>query len=709
MTVSLQSPDILEVTLRDGSYLVDFQFTAEDTATVAAALEAVGLRWIEVGHGLGLGASVSGHGVAAATDEEYMEAAAQALQEAHWGMFFIPGIGDIQDLRLAARYKMSFVRIGTSVTEVERARPFIAAAKDLGLMVSYNAMKSYAVSPADFGRCATMAHHWGADIVCLVDSAGGMYPDDVSAYLKAAQVQSDVRLGFHGHDNLSLAMANTLRAIECGAALVDSSLQGMGRSAGNAITEVLVAILKQRGLLPQLDLKAVMDVGQGLIQPLMRQRGLDPMAVTAGYARFHSSYTAKVQQYASKYKLDVRDLIVRLCQEDQITAPDALLEQLSQELAANRRHSIVSIPVFGFRKRKEAFTQEALVLLLKEIRPLAVKAGKFSTLNIVIGEEPQADILVSGNIQNTHLHMVGSLMLTTREQLLSVLRVADGAVDVVFLDVDRKPISLASPEQIARQQLHKSLLLTYSNNRVWVEAVEDQVVRLMQESLGDRSLVIAGDHPKTRRLALRCAERGASVTILTAPGSKLPPSFLETMSFFSVDPEPLKISYLNCDSPEAKDCLAQACLVVVWPQAKPWFGLEQAQRLATEAYVLDASIGAILPEGLEEVRRRGASLIRVNMWPAMAGSLLAAHEFAQVYQDSLGWGVLAEVPIVAGGAIGQRGDVVVDSVRQPTRVIGVADGHGGVLFNYDVEEAERVHRVTQEINRRLITPSIQNE
>src|SRR6478609_965790 len=92
-------PDVLEVTLRDGSYLIDFQFTAEDTATIAAALEGIGFRWIEVGHGLGLNASKAGKGVAAATDEEYLEAAGGALKRAKWGMFFIPGIGREEDLR----------------------------------------------------------------------------------------------------------------------------------------------------------------------------------------------------------------------------------------------------------------------------------------------------------------------------------------------------------------------------------------------------------------------------------------------------------------------------------------------------------------------------------------------------------------------------------------------------------------------------------
>ena len=125
-------PDIMEVTLRDGSYLIDFQFTAEDTANIASALEAIGFRWIEVGHGLGLNASRAGKGTAAASDEEYLAAAAQTLKAAKWGTFFIPGIGREEDLRIAARYGMSFVRIGTNVTEAVLAEPYIALAKELG-------------------------------------------------------------------------------------------------------------------------------------------------------------------------------------------------------------------------------------------------------------------------------------------------------------------------------------------------------------------------------------------------------------------------------------------------------------------------------------------------------------------------------------------------------------------------------------------------
>src|SRR5579863_2878789 len=699
-------PDILEVTLRDGSYLIDFQFTAEDTATIAAALESIGFRWIEIGHGLGLNASQAGKGMAAATDEEYMEAAAQSLNQAKWGMFFIPGIGREEDIRLAASCGMSFLRIGTNVTEAAQAEPYIALAKEIGLIVSYNAMKSYAVSPAEFGVVVARVHAWGADIACLVDSAGSMDPDSVAAYLQAAKAESAAPLGFHGHDNLSLAMANTLRAIEEGAVLVDSSLQRMGRSAGNTVTEVLVAILQRRGLLSLIDLNAAMDVGQGLIQPLLGKRGIDPMAVTSGLAKFHSSFTDKVQRYARKHQIDVRDLIVRLCQEDQISAPDDLLERLSHELACLKMPRVLSIPAFRVEMGKGKTPREALDLLLKELRARAVKSGKFSALNVVIADKPHEDFIVSGNIHSTQSHVVGSVELTEQHQLEAVLRTADAGVDIVLLDVDPRPLGPANAAGVARKVLNKTALLTYLDSRVWVEAVEDQIVRLLDEELDRSEIVIAGDHPRSRFLALRFAERGARVTVIHDPGQMPAAKGIDALRSLSLDGAVLKLTSIMADTTQASDALSKARVVVVWPAGAAWFDQSRAESLSPNAYVLDAGIGAILPGGISEAQRRGCLLLRVNIWPALTGALSAAHESLMKTHDALGWEKLDGVPVVAGGAMGSSGDVIVDSVHHPTRIIGVCDGRGGVQFRYNEDEAERVRRVQVEINRRLVTPQL---
>jgi 4-hydroxy-2-oxovalerate aldolase len=695
-------PDILEVTLRDGSYVIDFQFTGEDTATLVTALEAAGFRWIEVGHGLGLNASNKGKRRAAATDEAYLDAAARAAKSARWGMFFIPGIGREEDLRLAAQYRMPFVRIGTNINEYEQARPYIELAKELGMIVSYNAMKSYAIAPQEFGAIAAQIRAWGADIVYVVDSAGTMYPDDVSAYFKAIQDESDVPIGFHGHDNLSLAVANTMQAVDHGAVLVDSSLRGMGRSAGNAITEALLAVLKRRGRFADIDLKTVMDIGTGLVEPLVPGRGLDTMAITAGYAGFHSSFTTRVQSYARKYDLDVRDLIVRLCEENRLDAPADLLERLSQALAKERKPDVISIPAFGIRDSgEEPITLERL---LPRLYAQAVKAGNYSVLNIVQNETPQESYRVSNNIQNTSMHTVASVTVSDEGQLRSVLQTADGAVDVVLLDVDSRPFGPLAAASIARDVLKKSLLLTYSDGRVWAEAVRDQIVRLLHDDLRGETILVVGDHPRSRALALHLAERGAQVAVI-AEGN-IPASYSDLLIFFSVSSQ-ADVEYIR--STESLEWLTKAGMVVAWPVGAPRFESQMAYQLAEGAYLLDAGIGSIPTDIIEIAWQRGALPIRVNIWPTLAGALVAAHESHRVYTGSLGWGTLAGVPVVAGGAIGRYGAVIVDSVKKPTRVIGVADGHGGILAQHGPEEHSQVQKVLEEINRFRVTPELMEE
>jgi hypothetical protein len=160
------------------------------------------------------------------------------------------------------------------------------------------------------------------------------------------------------------------------------------------------------------------------------------------------------------------------------------------------------------------------------------------------------------------------------------------------------------------------------------------------------------------------------------------------------------------DSGVAFDALSKAAAVLVWPAGSPWFGESFAKRLSKGSFVVDAGIGAILPDGIAEAQRRGCLLLRVNIWPALTGTLSSAHESLLETRDALGWGTLDEVPVVAGGAMGRSGDVIVDSVKHPTRVIGVCDGHGGVRFRFNDADAERVRKVQADINRRLVAPQL---
>lgn len=330
-----QAPKILDCTLRDGSYAIDFQFTAADTETIARALNDAHFPYIEVGHGIGLGASEQGRNIAAASDVEYMQAAAQAVQRGKWGMFCIPGIAQLDHLRLAADHGMKFVRIGTNVTEVDSSVPFIALARDLGMEVYANFMKSYALLPKEFARMAARSASFGVDMVYLVDSAGGMLPEEVRTYLRAVRDEAPkVAIGFHGHNNLGLAVANSLVCAEEGIAMVDTSLQGFGRSAGNTPTEQFLSTLVRGGYKMDIDPIEAMHLGETLIRPLIERRGLSSLDIVAGQAQFHSSYMPAVINVAKRHRIDPRMLIIELCLHDKINVPDELLERLAAELNA---------------------------------------------------------------------------------------------------------------------------------------------------------------------------------------------------------------------------------------------------------------------------------------------------------------------------------------------------------------------------------------
>ena len=170
---------LLDTTLRDGGYVIDFQFTSDDTARISGALDQCSVPYIEVGHGLGLNGSQSQTGGQGATDEEYLLATAASVRQGKWGTFLIPGLAEPRHLDAAADLGMTFVRIGTNATEVEQGFPYIEQAKARGMEVFCNLMKSYVLTPKELGHVAAKAENSGADVVTIVDSAGGMMPEQL--------------------------------------------------------------------------------------------------------------------------------------------------------------------------------------------------------------------------------------------------------------------------------------------------------------------------------------------------------------------------------------------------------------------------------------------------------------------------------------------------------------------------------------------------
>jgi len=324
--------NIIETTLRDGSYAVNFSFTSTDTSQICASLENVGFEYIEIGHGVGLNAANSGFPVAVQTDEEYMIAANKALKKAKYGMFCIPGIARLKDIDLGARHNMGFIRIGANATDIEKTETFIKRAKKHKMFVCANFMKSYALEPKNFAEKVKLSENFGVDMVYIVDSAGGMFPEDLDRYYEAIRKVSRIPLGFHGHDNLSLAVCNNLKAVKLGMEFIDSSLQGLGRSGGNAATEILVAVLLKLGYAINIDFIKLLEIGQKYINPLISAKGKQLLDIVAGYADFHSSYMHHIHKYAALYRINPAVLIIELTKIDKVDVDERVLNKVARKV-----------------------------------------------------------------------------------------------------------------------------------------------------------------------------------------------------------------------------------------------------------------------------------------------------------------------------------------------------------------------------------------
>lgn len=329
--------NIIENTLRDGSYAVDFQFTSKNTYDISKGLSNLGFDMIEVGHGLGLGAwNNPKAGFSKENDEVYIRSAREAAPNSRIGVFFIPGIGTREDILKARNAGIDFIRIGTNIDNFQVTLEYLEYAKKLGLFVAINLMKSYAVKSYEFATIVKEIDNWQmADVIYLVDSAGCMLPDEVFLYIERTKENITTPLGFHGHNNLSLAVANTLQAMKAGATYLDTCVRCMGRSAGNAQTEIMVFLLKQMGVLQiDINLYDLYQFANQYVVPLMpRQQGLSDEEVHIGVSKFHTSFMPVATKVSEKYSVDKRLLIQKVSAVNCLNPSEELFNEIAKSLA----------------------------------------------------------------------------------------------------------------------------------------------------------------------------------------------------------------------------------------------------------------------------------------------------------------------------------------------------------------------------------------
>lgn len=329
---------LTDMTMRDGMHPMQHSFTPAQMQQIASGLEAAGVPIIEASHGDGLGGSSINYGFAAAGDREYLEAVSGVLKSSKLCVLLLPGIGTQEDLEMAVECGAKVARVATHVTEADIAEQHIGLAKKLGLFTVGFLMMSHMGSPEKLVEQGKLMESYGADVVYVVDSAGALIPNTVKARVAGLRQSLSCSIGYHAHNNLGLAIGNSLAAIEEGATYIDGTLCGLGAGAGNAQTEILVAVLDKLGYETGVDLFKAMDVAEDVVRPLMhRPIIVDRSALTIGYAGVYSSFLLFAERAAKKYGVDAREILMELGGMGAVGGQEDLIIDVALELAERKK------------------------------------------------------------------------------------------------------------------------------------------------------------------------------------------------------------------------------------------------------------------------------------------------------------------------------------------------------------------------------------
>jgi 4-hydroxy-2-oxovalerate/4-hydroxy-2-oxohexanoate aldolase len=328
-----------EMCLRDGMHPKRHQINLEQMNTIARALDEAGMPLIEVSHGDGLGGASVNYGFSRHSDEEYLRAVVPLMRRAKISALLLPGIGTVDHLRMAHEVGVHTIRVATHCTESDVAEQHITLARQLDMDTVGFLMMSHMASPDRLVKEARQMERYGANCIYITDSAGYMLPDDVRARIGAVRdaLKPETELGFHGHHNLAMGVANSIAAIEAGANRIDAASAGLGAGAGNTPMEVLVAVLDRMGVETGVDVWKIQDVAEDLVVPMMDfPIRIDRDALTLGYAGVYGSFLLFAKRAEARYGVPAREILVELGRRGMVGGQEDMIEDTALSMAKAR-------------------------------------------------------------------------------------------------------------------------------------------------------------------------------------------------------------------------------------------------------------------------------------------------------------------------------------------------------------------------------------
>jgi 4-hydroxy 2-oxovalerate aldolase len=325
--------------LRDGSHAKGHQFTEQHVRDIVTTLDACGMPVIEVTHGDGLGGSSFNYGFSLTNERLLMQAAVDSAKQAKIAALMVPGIGTMDDMRFIADIGLSIVRIATHCTEADISIQHFNLAREIGLETVGFLMMAHSQPPELIAKQARIMADAGCQCVYVVDSAGAMILDDVKYRVEAAvaELGNDAQVGFHGHDNLNIAVANSVIAVRAGAVQIDGSTRGFGAGAGNTRNEVFAAVAERLGISTGVDVLKIIDAAEDVVRPVMDSECvIDRLALVMGYAGVYSSFLRHAYRAAEQYNVSGADVLMECGRQGLVGGQEDQLIFIAAEIAAAR-------------------------------------------------------------------------------------------------------------------------------------------------------------------------------------------------------------------------------------------------------------------------------------------------------------------------------------------------------------------------------------
>jgi 4-hydroxy 2-oxovalerate aldolase len=322
---------VTDTSLRDGSHAKRHQFTVSDVTSIVHALDEAKVPVIEVTHGDGLGGSSYNYGFSKVNERELIAAAVKTAVRARIAALMLPGVGTKDDIKACVDLGVAVIRIATHCTEADVSEQHFHLAREIGLETVGFLMMAHSQPPEVLAKQARIMVDAGCECVYVVDSAGAMVLEEASDRVAAlvAELGKDAQVGFHGHENLSLSLANTIFGIRAGAVQVDGSTRRFGAGSGNTSTEAMAAVLERLGIRTGIDTLGLIDAAEDVVRPVMDEEPrLDRLSLIMGYAGVYSSFLKHAYRAAERY---------------QVSGAEILLECGRQHLVGGQEDQIIQI------------------------------------------------------------------------------------------------------------------------------------------------------------------------------------------------------------------------------------------------------------------------------------------------------------------------------------------------------------------------------